>query len=127
MKGLLLSLIFLLGASVVTPVQAALAVKTAESSTIVEDLPAETKQELRKKERQERRAQRKAVRSAFKEWRKEKVSDDMLLIIIITILLPPLGMFLYEGDLTTRVLISLLLWLLFYLPGLIYTLVVILG
>ena len=86
-----------------------------------------TKKELRKKKRQERRAERKAVLTAVKEWRKADLSDDMLLLIIITILIPPLGMFLYEGDLTTRVLISLLLTLLFYLPGLIYTLIVILG
>ena len=51
---------------------------------------------------------------------------DLLLLVIIAILLPPLAMALYDG-ITSRFWISLLLTLLFYLPGLIYTLVIILG
>lgn len=89
--------------------------------------PQLTKREIRKKKRQERRAKRKAIRTAIKDWRKAEISENALLLIIITILLPPLGMLLFEGALTTRVLISLLLTVLFYLPGLIYTLIVILG
>lgn len=48
-----------------------------------------------------------------------------LLIIIITILLPPLGVALVFG-LSTEFWISLILTLLFYIPGLIYSLVIIL-
>ncbi|MEQ8702348.1 MAG: YqaE/Pmp3 family membrane protein [Phaeodactylibacter sp.] len=127
MKGLLLSLTLMFGLLAAVPTQAAIAVEAAATTTAVEEAPTLTKKALRKKKRQERRAKRKAIRTAVKDWRKADLSDDTLLLIIITILLPPLGMFLYEGDFTTRVLISLLLWLLFYLPGLIYTLVVILG
>ncbi|MCO6479571.1 MAG: YqaE/Pmp3 family membrane protein, partial [Phaeodactylibacter sp.] len=42
------------------------------------------------------------------------------------ILLPPLAMGLYDG-ITNRFWISLLLTLLFYVPGLVYTLIIILG
>jgi uncharacterized membrane protein YqaE (UPF0057 family) len=80
---------------------------------------------LSKKEiRQERKAFKKELKAKLKELR---ASDDLLLLIIIAILLPPLAMYLYEGSITTRFWISLLLTLLFYLPGLVYTLVVILG
>jgi|AntRauTorckE5430_2_1112549.scaffolds.fasta_scaffold93599_1 uncharacterized membrane protein YqaE (UPF0057 family) len=127
MKGVLLSLTLLFSLLAIVPSQAAIAVQSAATKVAVEEAPTLTKRELRKKKRQERRAERKAIRAAIKDWRKADLSDDTLLLIIITILLPPLGMFLFEGDFTTRVLISLLLWLLFYLPGLIYTLLVILG
>lgn len=126
MKELLLSLTFLFSLLAVVPAHAAVAVESAATEAAVETAPTLTKREIRKKKRQERRAKRKAVRTAIKDWRKAQVSDDLLLIIIITILIPPLGMFLFEGDFTNRVLISLLLTLLFYLPGLIYTLIVIL-
>lgn len=79
-----------------------------------------------------KRAQRQEVKAAIKAHKQAKksgqaVSDDQLLIIIITILLPPLGVALYEGDITTKFWISLLLTLLFYIPGLIYSLLVVTG
>ncbi len=52
---------------------------------------------------------------------------DPVLLVIVTILLPPLGVYLYEGEINNRFWISLLLTLLFYLPGLIYSLLVIFG
>ncbi len=134
MRPLLLALTFLAFSMIAAvPAHAAIAVQPTAENTAVEAASAMTKRQLRKQERQERRAARKAKRAkrkaawqAIKGWWKNRASDDMLLIIIITILLPPLGMYLFEGDFTDRVLISLLLWLLFYLPGLIYTLIVIL-
>lgn len=126
MKKVLLFFSMLFCLSAVLPAHAAVAVQSAATEAAVEEAHTPTKRELRKEKRQERRAKRMAIRSAIKDMRKADVSDDLLLIIIITILIPPLGMFLFEGDFTDRVLISLLLTLLFYLPGLIYTLIVIL-
>ena len=81
--------------------------------------------------RKERRAFRKDLRKKLKKELKKKrrgASDlDTTLIIIITILIPPLGVYLYEDDITTRFWISLILTLLFYFPGLIYSLLVVLG
>lgn len=134
MRSLLLSLVFLTFSVIAAvPAHAAIVIQPTAEKTAVEEAPAMTKRQLRQQKRQERRAERKAKRAkrkaawqAIKGWWKNRASDDLLLIIIITILLPPLGMYLFEGDFTDRVLISLLLWLLFYLPGLIYTLIVIL-
>lgn len=49
-----------------------------------------------------------------------------LLLVIITILIPPLGVALYENGITTNFWIDLLLTLLFYVPGLIFALIIIL-
>ena len=80
--------------------------------------------------RKERKATRKEVKKNYKTaLRNFKNSSDIDLgiLILITILLPPLGMYLFEGEINDRFWISLLLTLLFYLPGLIYTLVIILS
>ena len=49
------------------------------------------------------------------------------LALIYAILLPPLGVYLHEGEVNTRFWISLLLTLLFFIPGVIYALIVVLG
>jgi uncharacterized membrane protein YqaE (UPF0057 family) len=87
--------------------------------------------EAKKEERTLRREQRKEVkqelRQAIRDWKKEGASDtDTLLLVILAILIPPLAMALYDG-ITNRFWISLLLTLLFFIPGMIYTLIVILG
>lgn len=82
----------------------------------------------RKEKKMARKSMKKKIKTAIKDWKKSGSDDtDTLLLVLITILLPPLGMYLYEDAVTNRFWISLLLTLLFYLPGLIYTLVVILG
>lgn len=133
MRSLLLSLVFLTFSVIAAlPAHAAIVIQPTAEKTAMEEAPAMTKRQLRQQKRQERRAERKAKRAERKAvWRAVKEGwknrdNDELLLIIITILLPPLGMYLFEGDFTDRVLISLLLTLLFYLPGLIYTLIVIL-
>lgn len=57
----------------------------------------------------------------------EPLVTSQLLLVIITILLPPLGVYLHQGEINNRFWISLLLTLLFYVPGLIYSLIVVLG
>ncbi len=52
---------------------------------------------------------------------------NQLLSAIIAIFIPPLGVALYEGAITMNFWIDLILTLLFYLPGLIYALIVILA
>lgn len=53
--------------------------------------------------------------------------SELILYVILAILLPPLAVGLYEGGLTTNFWISVLLTLLFWLPGVIFALIVILG
>lgn len=119
---MLLSTTEALAVVVVTP-------KAAVEKTEVNEA-ALSKKELRKQERKEKRETRRQFRQQVKEWFKGlrgTMSDSLLLLVIVTILLPPLGMYLYEGAATNRFWISLVLWLLFYVPGLIYTLYVILS
>lgn len=83
---------------------------------------------LSPKERKERLKDAKKVVKQMKAQKgADPIVDNQLLLVIITILLPPLGVYLHEGEINTRFWISLLLTLLFYIPGLIYSLIVVLG
>jgi uncharacterized membrane protein YqaE (UPF0057 family) len=82
--------------------------------------------------RKEKRSRVKEVRKelkAFKIARKagKETDTDTLLLVILAILLPPLAVYLYEGEINNRFWISLILTLLGWLPGIIYALVLILG
>ena len=55
------------------------------------------------------------------------VSTNTLLLVILAILLPPLAVALHENGINGKFWLDLLLTLLFYLPGLIYALIVVLG
>ena len=55
-----------------------------------------------------------------------KADDSKLLYIIIALFIPPLAVALYEGSITSHFWISLLLTFLFFIPGLIYSILVIL-
>ena len=86
-----------------------------------------------------RNLSRKEKRERFREVRKELKAYNLakrehrapiastVVQVIVAILLPPLGVFLHEGVINARFWIDLLLTLLFYLPGLIYALIIILG
>ncbi|GJM34832.1 MAG: hypothetical protein DHS20C18_38330 [Saprospiraceae bacterium] len=115
------------------PAQAVHPVKAPTEEMAKEDMKDAAKKykeewnQLSKKEkRAKRKEMRKELKTAIKDAKKVEASDDLLLLVIVTILLPPLGMALYDG-ITNRFWLSLLLTLLFYVPGLIYTLVVILS
>ena len=81
---------------------------------------------LSKKERKMRVKAAKAELKSAKSNNAEPVTNTLLLVII-AILLPPLAVYLHQGEINSKFWISLLLTLLFYIPGLIYALVVILG
>ena len=74
----------------------------------------------------EKREKRKAVKQAVKSAKENGSDTELLLLVILAILLPPLAMALYDG-ISTRFWISLILTILGFLPGVIYTLIVILG
>jgi len=48
-------------------------------------------------------------------------------LVILAILLPPLAVYLHQGEINTKFWISLILTLLFFIPGIIYALIVVLG
>jgi uncharacterized membrane protein YqaE (UPF0057 family) len=80
--------------------------------------------------RAEKKSRIKEVKSAIKDFKENKksgkASENTLLLVIVAILLPPLAVYLHEGEINKKFWIDLLLTLLFYLPGLIYALVLIL-
>jgi uncharacterized membrane protein YqaE (UPF0057 family) len=84
---------------------------------------------LSKKEKRERFKEVKAMIRHYKADRKagKKPDNNTVLLCILAVLLPPLAVYLYEGEINNKFWISLLLTLLFWLPGIIYALVVILG
>jgi len=82
---------------------------------------------LSKKERKERV---KEVKKEFKSFKKESKSNkskkvEQVVLIILAILLPPLAVYLHQGEVNGRFWLSLLLWFLFILPGVIYALLVV--
>ncbi len=82
--------------------------------------------------RKEKKARVKEVRKELKAFKAAKkagkeADTDTLLLVILAILLPPLAVYLYEGEINNRFWISLILTLLGWLPGIIYALVLILG
>jgi uncharacterized membrane protein YqaE (UPF0057 family) len=80
----------------------------------------------------ERKARFGEVKSLVKNYRQQQneggsdISTNTLLYAILAILLPPLAVGLHEGGINNRFWISLLLSLLFWLPGIIYALIVVL-
>jgi uncharacterized membrane protein YqaE (UPF0057 family) len=84
---------------------------------------------LSKKEKKERIHEAKKVLKQYKADKKagKAAETSMVLLVILAILLPPLAVYLHEGEINNRFWISLLLTLLFWIPGVIYALIVILG
>lgn len=97
-----------------------------DEDAVAQETAATAKADWDKLTAKEKRMKRKEMKQAIKDAKASGADGETLLLVIIAILLPPLAMALYDG-LSTRFWISLLLWLLFYIPGLIYTLVIILG
>ena|SRR5882762_9566513 len=84
---------------------------------------------LSRKERKERIIEAKKEMKAFKANKKNgsEPSTNTLLLVILAILLPPLAVYLHEGEINNRFWIDCILTLLFFIPGIIYALIVILG
>ncbi|HSU28594.1 MAG TPA: YqaE/Pmp3 family membrane protein [Chitinophagaceae bacterium] len=119
------------------PLNAAIVVPPSNASSSVPGEP-DTKTvkkaiaEFKGLSKKERRARMKtAIKSLkdFKAARKagKEPSTNTLLLCILAILLPPLAVYLHEGEINNRFWLSILLWILLILPGIIYALIIILG
>ena len=89
-------------------------------------------EEFRSLSKKERKVRIKEAKKELKAYKKEKrngqePSTNTLLLVILAILLPPLAVYLHQGEINNKFWISLLLTILFWLPGVIYALIVILG
>lgn len=130
MKVRLLILLLFVGllspvGAVVNPVKPTETEKEAAIREEVRQYREELKAMSGKERRALKRQQRKAAKAAAREM-KASGDIDMALMVVLAILLPPLAVYIHEGYTTNRFWISILLTLLFWLPGVIYALLVIL-
>lgn len=89
-------------------------------------------EEFKSLSRKDRKTRIKEAKKEMKSFKKERrhgqePSTSTLLLVILCILLPPLAVYLHQGVINNKFWISLLLTLLFWLPGVIYALIVVLG
>jgi uncharacterized membrane protein YqaE (UPF0057 family) len=84
---------------------------------------------LSRKERRERIREAKRELKTFRANKRQgnDASSDRVLQIICAIFLPPLGVYLHEGEINNKFWLDLILTLLFFIPGMIYALIVVLG
>ncbi len=103
--------------------------ETLPSTVTVKQAVAEFKS-LNRKEKKQRFKQVKKAISEFKASKKAagaEPSTNTLLLVLLAILLPPLAVYLHEGAINNKFWISLILTLLFWIPGVIYALIVVLS
>jgi len=102
------------------------------TSKVDEKMVKDAMQAFNNLSKAEKKARFGEVKSLVKNYRQQQneggsdISTNTLLYAILAILLPPLAVGLHEGGINNRFWISLLLSLLFWLPGIIYALVVVL-
>lgn len=84
---------------------------------------------LTRVERKMRMKEAKKLLKNFKAQQKagDEPSTNTVLLAILAVLLPPLAVYLKEGTINGKFWLSVLLSLLFWLPGVIYALIVVLG
>ncbi|HKZ67796.1 MAG TPA: YqaE/Pmp3 family membrane protein [Chitinophagaceae bacterium] len=136
-KALFFTMAFLIAATSFTGYSYAALVVPASSAMPVssEPDPATAKSavnEFKNLSKKEKKARIKDAKKELKAYKAAKragaePSTNTLLLVILAILLPPLAVYLHQGEINSKFWISLLLTLLFWLPGVIYALIVILG
>ena len=140
MKSSLLKIGFLTAAILMFLVQPSFAIMFANSSGVqattttidsaasVNNAIAEFKN-LSKHDRKLRMADAKKQMREFKKEKRSGKADpstDQVLLVILAILLPPLAVYLHEGEVNGKFWLDLILTLIFFIPGIIYALIVIL-
>ena len=86
--------------------------------------------EFKSLSKHERKSRIKEAKKVLKEYKADKragrdTDTSMLLLVILAILLPPLAVYLKEGEINSRFWISLILTLLFWIPGVIFALLIV--
>lgn len=82
---------------------------------------------LPKQERKARISEAKSFLNNIKNHRADEVDSNLVLLTILAILLPPLAVFLNQGEANGRFFLSILLTLLFWVPGIIFALLDVYG
>ena len=86
--------------------------------------------EFKNLSKHDRKERVKEVKKQLKLFKKEKKANksakvDQVVLIILAILLPPLAVYLHQGEINGKFWLSVLLTILFILPGIIYALLVV--
>ena len=130
---------FSLVASTTLPSEGTKDSKVSEGKEVVLDNTAVTDamREFKSLSRVDRKMRIAQAKAALKEFKAQKAaaaaaattppSTNTVLLVILAILLPPLAVALHEGGINGKFWLSLLLTLLFFLPGVIYALIVVLS
>jgi uncharacterized membrane protein YqaE (UPF0057 family) len=132
MKGKFYALLFLFSAACFLQSSAAVIVPAPASGTPDSAVVKKAVDELKGLSKSDRKHRIKLAKEeirSFKAARKagKETDTNTLLLVILAILLPPLAVYLHQGEINSKFWISLLLTLIFWLPGIIYALIVILG
>ena len=120
-------------ASVTEPVTKATTDSGVTREVVLNDAVAtDALKEFRSLSRVDRKMRIANAKTALKEYKAAKKaggepSTNTLLLVILAILLPPLAVYLHEGVINGKFWLDLLLTLLFFLPGLVYALIVVLS
>jgi uncharacterized membrane protein YqaE (UPF0057 family) len=112
--------------------KAAVDTSTTNEAVLDDVVATDALREFKSLSRVDRKMRIAEAKKAMKEYKAQKasggdVSTNTLLLVILAILLPPLAVALHEHGINGKFWLDLLLTLLFYLPGLIYALIVILA
>jgi uncharacterized membrane protein YqaE (UPF0057 family) len=131
-KLLLRSLLMMvLGATTVDVFAISLVPRIVDSTATVDKAAVDNAlTEFKSLSRKERKSKITEAKKALKDFKKNKSADadtNTILLCILAILLPPLAIYLKEGEINAKFWIGLLLTLLIWLPGVIYALLVVLG
>ena len=122
-----------LTASVTDPVAKSTTDPAAAKEVVLDDVVAtDALREFRSLSRVDRKMRLASVKTAIKEYKAQKAvaatpSTNTLLLVILALLLPPLAVYLHEGQINGKFWLNLLLTLLFFIPGVIHALIVVLG
>jgi len=106
---------------------------TVKTETLPSEVTVkEAMSELKSLSKKEKKQRFKDVKKAIKDFKASKKagaepSTNTLLLVLLAILLPPLAVYLHEGTANNKFWLSLILTLLFWVPGVIYALIVVLS
>jgi uncharacterized membrane protein YqaE (UPF0057 family) len=125
--GIAFLLVFQLANATVAPVVLPRPINDPDPATVKSAIV-----EFRNLSKTEKKAKFKSIRNEVRKYKADRKanrepSTNTLLLVILAILLPPLAVYLHEGEINSRFWIDLILTLIFWIPGVIYALIVVLS
>lgn len=102
------------------------------SASLTKEKIDEAMVEYKSLSRHEKKSRISEAKKILKQYKNDKrsakaePSDNKVLLCILAVLLPPLAVYLSQGKINSKFWISILLTLLFWIPGVIYAFIVIL-